>query len=147
MFAVAAGRMCARYTADSAAGGNSAAGPSQPDAPREGMLVAEGSLGEPYASFSLDLLLPVEADVASTLARARGEAEAAGVMLVSKLADDPAKPIVTVELVSFSDLGWPGKKPGYVEAWTGGRDLQACSPRLASSACKYVDHAAADSIR
>jgi hypothetical protein len=99
--------------------------PAQPQAPGDGTLVADGSLVERYAGISLDVLLPAGADIPAAVARARSEVEAVGFQIVDKLPDAAPKPIATVKLANFSDLGWSGKKPRYVEAWTEGRDLQS----------------------
>jgi hypothetical protein len=99
--------------------------PARPQPPSEGAHVAEGSLVEPYAGISLDVLLPAGADIPAAVARARSEVEAVGFQIVDKIPDVAPKPIATVELANFSDLGWSGRKPGYVEGWTEGRDPQS----------------------
>jgi hypothetical protein len=94
-----------------------------PRTPADGELVPAGSLRAPSARVTLDVLLPGDADIPSALAHARAEVEAAGFALVDELPEHPPKPMVTVRLASFDDLGWAGKKPGYVESWVSGTEL------------------------
>lgn len=92
--------------------------------PIEGALVGPGLLAEPDASVSLDLLLPADAEIPVALDHARTEMKAAGFSLVTTLPDHPTQPMITIELESFSDLGWSGKKPRYIEAWLKEDELQ-----------------------
>lgn len=86
--------------------------------------MSAGLLAEPDANVSLDLLLPATADIPDALDHARTEVKAAGFSLVTTLPDHPTQPMITIELVSFGDLGWSGKKPRYIEAWLKDDELQ-----------------------